>query len=63
MLLAIGLPHEIAHGSLRLTFGPQNTMEDAEAVCNALREIIPRLRAMSPVWDKIEKGEAKPLLG
>ena len=38
-------------------------MEDAEAVCNALREIIPRLRAMSPVWDKIEKGEAKPLLG
>ena len=63
VLLAIGLPHEIAHGSLRLTFGPQNTMEDAEAVCNALREIIPRLRAMSPVWDKIEKGEAKPLLG
>lgn len=62
VLLAIGLPHEIAHGSLRLTFGPQNTMEDAEAVCNALREIIPRLRAMSPVWDKIEKGEAKPLL-
>ncbi len=63
VLLAIGLPHEIAHGSLRLTFGPQNTMEDAEAVCNALREIIPRLRAMSPVWDRIEKGEAKPLLG
>ncbi|MBC5581986.1 cysteine desulfurase NifS [Anaerofilum sp. BX8] len=63
VLLAIGLPHEIAHGSLRLTFGPQNTMEDAQAACSALQEIIPRLRAMSPVWDKIEKGEAKPLLG
>ena len=63
VLLAIGLPHEIAHGSLRLTFGPQNTMEDARAACEALGEIIPRLRAMSPVWDKIEKGEAKSLLG
>ncbi|MEG0832882.1 MAG: aminotransferase class V-fold PLP-dependent enzyme, partial [Oscillospiraceae bacterium] len=57
VLLAIGLPHEIAHGSLRLTFGPQNTMDDAEYICEKLPEIIGRLRAMSPVWERIKKEE------
>ncbi|MCI6640121.1 MAG: cysteine desulfurase NifS [Pygmaiobacter massiliensis] len=62
VLLAIGLPHEVAHGSLRLSFGPQNTMADAEAVCDALEEIIPRLRMMSPVWEDLEKGRTKSVL-
>ena len=50
VLLAIGLPHEIAHCSLRFSFGVQNTMEDAKAVCAALDEIVPAVRARSPLW-------------
>ncbi len=50
VLLAIGLPHEIAHCSLRISFGVQNTMEDAKAVCAALDEIVPAVRARSPLW-------------
>ena len=50
VLLAIGLPHEAAHGTMRFSFGPQNTMEDAEYLCGVLEEIIPQRRAMSPVW-------------
>lgn len=50
VLLAIGLPHEIAHCSLRITFGPQNTMEDARAVCAALDEVVPAVRERSPLW-------------
>ncbi len=57
VLLAIGLPAETAHGSLRLTFGAQNTMEDARYICKALPEIIAELRAMSPVWENIKKSE------
>ena len=55
VLLSIGLPHEIAHGSLRLTFGEGNTMEDAEYIMSVLPDIIARLRAMSPLWDTIIK--------
>ena len=55
VLLAIGLPHEIAHGSLRLSFGPQNTEQDAQYICAQLPPIIERLRAMSPTWDAISK--------
>lgn len=62
VLLAIGLPHAVAHGSLRLSFGVQNTMDEAVAACDALEEIIPRLRAMSPMWEDIEKGRVKPIL-
>ena len=50
VLLAIGLPHEAAHGTMRFSFGPQNTMEEAEYLCSVLEEIIPLRRAMSPVW-------------
>ncbi len=50
VLLAIGLPHEIAHCSLRISFGVQNTMEDARAVCAALDEIVPEVRKRSPLW-------------
>ncbi len=55
VLLAIGLPHEAAHGTMRFSFGPQNTMEDAEYLCSALEEIIPQRRAMSPVWKPLQR--------
>lgn len=50
VLLAIGLPHEIAHGSLRLTMNEENTMEEVDTVVKALVEIVKRLRAMSPLY-------------
>ena len=49
VLLAIGLKHEIAHGSLRISYGEVNTMEDAEYIVNSLKEIVERLREMSPL--------------
>jgi len=52
VLLAIGLPHEIAHGSLRLTLGDFNTEEDVNYVVEKLTEIVARLRAMSPLYDE-----------
>lgn len=57
VLLAIGLPHEKAHGSLRLTLGDDSTMEDVNYVIEVLPPIIERLRNMSPLWeDFIKKG-------
>lgn len=50
VLMGIGLTHERAHGSLRLTFGPQNTEEDIDYILEKLPAIVQRLRAMSPVW-------------
>ena len=55
VLLSIGLAHEEAHGTMRFSFGPQNTMEEAERLCEVLEEIIPRRRAMSPVWNTLKK--------
>lgn len=54
VLLALGLPHEVAHGSLRITFGADNTLEDAQYICEKLPTIVERLRSMSPVWDRIK---------
>jgi len=51
VLLAIGLPHEIAHGSLRLSLGDENTMEEVRGVIATLAEITGRLRAMSPLYE------------
>ncbi len=51
VLLAIGLPHEIAHGSLRLSLCEESTMEQADFVVDQLKVIIPRLRAMSPLYE------------
>ncbi len=59
VLLAIGLPHEIAHGSLRLTLSEETTMEDADYVVDSLKEIIPYLRSMSPLYEDFLKNEAK----
>lgn len=59
VLLAIGLKHEIAHGSLRLSFGEETTMEDADYILSVLPEIIEKLRVMSPLWDRIKKSESQ----
>ena len=57
VLLAIGLPHEIAHGSLRLTLGDDTTMEQIDYVVDTLKEIIADLRSMSPLYeDFVKKG-------
>ena len=56
VLLAIGLPHEIAHGSLRLSLCEENTLEEADYVVDALVEIVAKLRAMSPLYDDFIKG-------
>ena len=55
VLLAIGLPHEIAHGSLRLTISDQITMEDADYVVDNLKEIVNHLREMSPLYEDFIK--------
>ncbi|MCR1897944.1 cysteine desulfurase NifS [Irregularibacter muris] len=57
VLLAIGLPHEIAHGSLRLTIGRYTEEEDIEYVLKELPIIIDRLRRMSPLYEKVKGGE------
>ena len=51
VLLAIGLPHEVAHGSIRLSVNEENTMEQADYVVDALKEIVARLRSFSPLYD------------
>ena len=57
VLLAIGLPHEIAHGSLRLSLSEENTMEEVDCVVEALKKIVGRLRAMSPLYDEFCKAQ------
>ena len=57
VLLAIGLPHEIAHGSLRISFSDQNTEEDVDYILEVLPEIVTYLRNMSPLWDEIINGK------
>ena len=51
VLLAIGLPHEIAHGSLRLTLSEETTKEDIDYTVDSLKEIVTKLRAMSPLYE------------
>ena len=57
VLLAIGLPHEIAHGSLRLTLGEENTEEEMNYVVDKTKEIVERLRAMSPLYEDFIRKE------
>lgn len=57
VLLAIGLPHEIAHGSLRLTVSWENTMEEMDRTVEAVKEIVERLRNMSPLYEDFIKSE------
>ena len=51
VLLSIGLPHEIAHGSLRMTLNHENTMDDVDFIISVLPNIVEKLRSMSPIWN------------
>ena len=59
VLLAIGRPHEIAHGSLRLSITEENTDEEMDYIIKAVEEVVTYLRNMSPVWRKLVNGESK----
>ena len=59
VLLAIGLPHEIAHGSLRLTLNEEITEEDIDYVVDSLKEIVSKLRSMSPLYEDFIKKQNK----
>ena len=62
VLLALGLPHEVAHGSLRLSIGEYNTMEEIDHICQVVPQVVEYLRNMSPVWDELEKGQRPHLI-
>lgn len=57
VLLAIGLPHEVAHGSLRLSLSEENTMDEMEYIIKAVPEVVAYLRAISPIWHDLEEGK------
>ncbi len=57
VLLSIGLPHEVAHGSLRLSIGEYNTMEEIDHIIEVVPKVVEKLRDMSPVWDELQKGQ------
>ena len=62
VLLALGLPHEIAHGSLRLSLGADNTEEEVAHILKVVPEVVEYLRGMSPVWEALETGRQKHLI-
>ena len=62
VLLAIGRPHEIAHGSLRLSINHENTMEEIDKIIEVTSDVVERLRSMSPVWDDLQKGRKKHVI-
>lgn len=59
VLLAIGLPHEKAHGSLRLTMNEENTIEEMDIVVDAVKQIVQRLRDMSPLYEDFHREKQK----
>ena len=62
VLLALGLPHEVAHGSLRLSIDEFNTEEEIDHILDTVPGVVEYLRNMSPVWDALEKGEREHLI-
>ncbi len=62
VLLAIGRPHEVAHGSLRLSLSKYTTQEEIDYVISKVPEVVDYLRNMSPVWDQLKKGVRKHVL-
>ena len=62
VLLALGLPHEIAHGSLRLSLSADNTEEEVAHILKVVPEVVEYLRGMSPVWEAFETGKQKHLI-
>ena len=59
VLLAIGRPHEVAHGSLRLTLSEENTQEEVDYIIEETTKVVKYLRALSPVWKELLSGERK----
>lgn len=59
VLLAIGLVHEVAHGSLRLSLDESTTMEELEYTVSEVKKVVERLRSMSPLWERIMKNETE----
>lgn len=57
VLLAMGVPVAFAHGSLRLSLSEENTDENVDLIIKTIHEVVPYLRSISPVWERIEKGE------
>ena len=57
VLLSIGLPHEVAHGSLRLSINEETTEEDVDYILSVIPGVVKKLRAMSPLWERIRKDE------
>lgn len=57
VLLALGLPHEVAHGSLRLSISDETTDEDIDYILEVVPEVVEKLRAMSPLWERIKKAD------
>ncbi|MCM1367603.1 MAG: cysteine desulfurase NifS [Roseburia sp.] len=62
VLLALGLPHEVAHGSLRISLSEANTDKDIDAILEATPQVVAYLRNISPVWEALEKGEKPHLI-
>ena len=62
VLLALGLPHEVAHGSLRLSIGEYNTPEEIDHIIASVPPVVEFLRSMSPVWEDLESGKKKHFL-
>ena len=62
VLLDLGLPHEVAHGSLRLSLCPENTEEEMRYIVGEVPKIVENLRSISPVWEELEKGQRKHLI-
>lgn len=57
VLLALGLPHEVAHGSLRLSLSEYNTEEEIEKIIEEVPKVVEYLRNISPIWEDLEKGK------
>ncbi len=62
VLLSLGLPHEVAHGSLRLSIGEYNTMEEIDHIIKVVPEVVSYLRSISPVWEDLETGKKPHLI-
>lgn len=62
VLLAIGLPHEVAHGSLRLSINEDNTEEEIDYMVKEIPEVVDYLRNISPIWEELEKGEKEHVI-
>ena len=62
VLLAIGRIHDVAHGSLRLTLGRENTPEDVEYIISAVKDVVTYLRGFSPVWRDLQNGKRPYIL-